>query len=375
MSAFHIALPTPPTRNALAPAERARLLRSTRKLGAVLGATPRLLEPAAAPARAFHSPASSVSSVSSLEPEYVLVKHPSRSAPYQPEPRPRPATRASGEKRRRGVPVALLFDAPGARGALTQPRLLRVAPASTAPAPTPMPLSPAASAFNVPLSPPPPPRKDLDDQQRRRKMAKLARTLGENVPPELVFRPAPAPTRNSKLARSASLFSPFNSHPSGPAPPVLAVAATPTPPVAAAPHVRTASATATLPPVRASSTTATPPVRAASSTTTTGIGGGMRTTGRRRAARPRSLALGAASAIAAADAVLSRRAAASMDTPRPAEYVPAPRPHPPPAQAPAVDNSLHPGDFGRRKEREWSGEWNVRDMDAVARRLRGLKGR
>ncbi len=36
---------------------------------------------------------------------------------------------------------------------------------------------------------------------------------------------------------------------------------------------------------------------------------------------------------------------------------------------------LAPGDYGRRKEREWSGEWNVRDMDAVARRLRGLKGR
>lgn len=30
-------------------------------------------------------------------------------------------------------------------------------------------------------------------------------------------------------------------------------------------------------------------------------------------------------------------------------------------------------EWGRRKEREWSGEWNVKDMNHVARALRGLK--
>ncbi|KJA15522.1 hypothetical protein HYPSUDRAFT_219968 [Hypholoma sublateritium FD-334 SS-4] len=154
-------------------------------------------------------------------------------------------------------------------------------------------------------------------------MAKLARTLGENVPPELVFRPAPTPTSNSRLARSSSLFASFNAHVSGPAPPVLAVAATPTPPAP------------------------TSSVRAAPPTSTAGKGGAIRTTGKRRAARPRSLALGAASAIVAADAVLSRRAAASMDAPRVVN------------KAPAVEAvGLAPGDLGRRKEREWSGEWN-----------------
>jgi hypothetical protein len=32
-------------------------------------------------------------------------------------------------------------------------------------------------------------------------------------------------------------------------------------------------------------------------------------------------------------------------------------------------------EFGRRKEREWSGEWNLKDMEDVAKKLRGLKGR
>lgn len=32
-------------------------------------------------------------------------------------------------------------------------------------------------------------------------------------------------------------------------------------------------------------------------------------------------------------------------------------------------------DWGRRKEREWSGEWNLKDMEDVAKKLRGLKGR
>jgi hypothetical protein len=32
-------------------------------------------------------------------------------------------------------------------------------------------------------------------------------------------------------------------------------------------------------------------------------------------------------------------------------------------------------EWGRRKEREWSGEWNIKDMDDVAKKLRGLKRR
>ena len=40
--------------------------------------------------------------------------------------------------------------------------------------------------------------------------------------------------------------------------------------------------------------------------------------------------------------------------------------------------SARPGltvEWGRRKEREWSGEWNMRDMEDVAMKLRCLKGR
>jgi hypothetical protein len=32
-------------------------------------------------------------------------------------------------------------------------------------------------------------------------------------------------------------------------------------------------------------------------------------------------------------------------------------------------------DMHRRKEREWSGEWNVADMGDVMKKLRNLKGR
>jgi hypothetical protein len=30
-------------------------------------------------------------------------------------------------------------------------------------------------------------------------------------------------------------------------------------------------------------------------------------------------------------------------------------------------------EYGKRKEREWSGEWNIKDMREVARALRGLR--
>ena len=32
-------------------------------------------------------------------------------------------------------------------------------------------------------------------------------------------------------------------------------------------------------------------------------------------------------------------------------------------------------EWGRRKEKDWSGEWNVKDMEHVANALRGLKAR
>lgn len=32
-------------------------------------------------------------------------------------------------------------------------------------------------------------------------------------------------------------------------------------------------------------------------------------------------------------------------------------------------------EWGRRKEKDWSGEWNVKDMERVANALRGLKAR
>jgi hypothetical protein len=46
-------------------------------------------------------------------------------------------------------------------------------------------------------------------------------------------------------------------------------------------------------------------------------------------------------------------------------------PHP----SDSTDAFLSPPECGRRKEREWSGEWNRKDMDEVVKGLRGLKAR
>ncbi|KAF9560638.1 hypothetical protein CPC08DRAFT_466829 [Agrocybe pediades] len=111
MSATMIMTTPPPTNNSLDKEERARLLRSTRKLGAVLGTTPLLVEVEAQPARSqkdkirregrlfSHSTASSISSMASfatassatvvshtrpsMESDYVFVRRNGRSAPYQ----------------------------------------------------------------------------------------------------------------------------------------------------------------------------------------------------------------------------------------------------------------------------------------------------
>ncbi|KAF8956212.1 hypothetical protein BDZ97DRAFT_1590640, partial [Flammula alnicola] len=297
----------PPTNNTLDPEERSRLLRSTRKLGAVLGITPFLLEPEGRTnslpkatrreGRIYHSPSSSVSSMDTTEPDYVLVKSRSRSAPYQvqsipspfPTPTPSHENKPVGKKRK---------GADGAKNA-SQPLLLRLRSGPAHPAdsfiksssnrgPPAKPLSPVASTFNMDIAAPVPATL-LSDREKRRKMAKLTRTLGENVPPELVFLSA--------------------------SPPPLAVAEAP------------------LPPPKTS--TVEQPEKSS-----------------RRRDRPQSLTLGATSAVAAATAAMTR-GTTSLDAP---SHVPT--------------ESI---EFGRRKEREWSGEWNMKDMDDVARRLRGLK--
>ncbi|KAG6860523.1 hypothetical protein C0995_010198 [Termitomyces sp. Mi166 len=172
-----ITLDPPPTVNHLDRRERMRLVRSNRKLEAVLGASPCYLEPASQldvpkasrrDGRIFaHLPTSSSSSPT-LD---SMAEQPSRFNPL-PQKSKRP-------------PRAL---------ELSRPFLLRL---RSVPVPSSDNRASQSSSHHpsiVPVSPPSPTSTiDLEKLQssnlkaRRKKMAKLTRTLGENIPPELVF--------------------------------------------------------------------------------------------------------------------------------------------------------------------------------------------
>ncbi|KAJ7111675.1 hypothetical protein C8R44DRAFT_251985 [Mycena epipterygia] len=152
----------PRTTHALPQTQRAHLIRSTRKVGELLGETPLLVD--SHPHGHHHS--SSVSSTSSTESK--------RSARIF----------AGTELAPRSSSLTAVEPAPEATSPAPARPLLYLHLAQ----PTSRPLSTALATPLSPAFPPTPPPVD-----RRRKMAKLARTLGPNVPPELVFS-APART-------------------------------------------------------------------------------------------------------------------------------------------------------------------------------------
>ncbi|TCD62185.1 hypothetical protein EIP91_007243 [Steccherinum ochraceum] len=140
------ALP-PPTSNNLDAHSRARLVRTTRKLGAILGTTPHLLE---------------------LDLDAAL---PATTLTYRPDtPAPQASTRRS---RPRPDPLVLRLNA------------IPVAPSDPRLPLSPLPSSPRTAFAEDDL--PSTPKLPSMQEMRRRKMSKLNRTLGENVPPELVF--------------------------------------------------------------------------------------------------------------------------------------------------------------------------------------------
>lgn len=184
----------PVTCNNLDNYQRARLVRSTRKIGAVLGTTPHLVE---ADACVFPSTKSDTKSsrrhgsifhlfpemteshsdlTSSSKSVYSTSSTNSSSASLaQPESRPCidviPAPHASKGRRSGQKPA---------------PLMLRVNAVPVAPTDTRIPLSPLAPPGLSPTYPEetvPPSASEL----RRRRMAKLSRTLGETVPTEIVF--------------------------------------------------------------------------------------------------------------------------------------------------------------------------------------------
>ncbi|KAK7040057.1 hypothetical protein R3P38DRAFT_2902971 [Favolaschia claudopus] len=156
----------------LPPAQRLRLMRSTRKLGALLGETPRVqLSAASPPPSAFSSGKQLLRRRSSTRP-LSLSLSPTRAQDEPPDMQP-----------------MLLVHLPP----LTSPRPRRSSSSSSASAtPTQTPLSPS---FSVSLNSPVTPTFGADSAEenagtKRRRLAKLTRILGENVPPELVVSSA-----------------------------------------------------------------------------------------------------------------------------------------------------------------------------------------
>ncbi|KAJ7501731.1 hypothetical protein B0H11DRAFT_1990831 [Mycena galericulata] len=192
----------PPTTHTITHAQRLRLMRSTRKLGSLLGETPLVVESqssSAAPSvfTPSHSRSSSTMSTESKRSGRYFM-HPDttpRSSSLglsAAPPAAQTTSHAASSSMGSHVPRPMLFlrlPVPGADSALT-------APAERTPLPSP--LSPTFSlVLNTPPTPP-------ADASRRRKMAKLVRTLGENVPPELVF-PASSSRKSRRRASTLSV--------------------------------------------------------------------------------------------------------------------------------------------------------------------------
>ncbi|KAJ7114599.1 hypothetical protein C8R43DRAFT_1156707 [Mycena crocata] len=166
-----------------------RMMRSTRKVGALLGETPLLVEsPPSSPTESYpyHYPSRSSPSAQSSRAGSVHT-YPSRSSSLSLSPTSPTAYRGPSSPTR----------------ATARPMLIVQPPVSA-----PYPHYPAHTAYPTPhpatFTAAPVPH---IENSRRRKMAKVVQTLGAHVPPELVFPPA----RNSP--RRADTFSVFETPP------------------------------------------------------------------------------------------------------------------------------------------------------------------
>ncbi|KAF8797522.1 hypothetical protein BYT27DRAFT_7204462 [Phlegmacium glaucopus] len=368
---IYVQLPTlPPTTHALELEQQSHRLRSTRKLGAVPRITPLILDldskvdvmpkaptlisPRTRATRRkgqiFHTQSSSVSSMESTESDYVFINKSDLQQPHSPRssrrmsPNIKPVAHSksgkSGNTHAKGLGPQVL----------TQPFLLRlrslpVPPAASIKTATPpiypsKLLSPVSSSFNMDTpTPSSRPGHVLTDIEKQRKLAKLTRTLGENVPPELVFHNTPPLQRSASMTVSRLRKSPSSSH---------KLSRSTALPIAETPAPQPQSARKPEKPLKQQS-------------------------------RPRSMTLTTKQALATHSAVDDTRGTKSLD------HGPVPAYHtidlPFEAAAFTVDpqatkqhDALSP-EWGRRKEREWSGEWNVKDMEHRAKALRGLKAR
>ncbi|KAI0266421.1 hypothetical protein BC834DRAFT_874476 [Gloeopeniophorella convolvens] len=208
------ALAPPPTSNNLGPVQRVRAMRSSRKLGAVLGTTPFVLESCGSsmPARLRSpSPAPVVSHAHtrSLQSAPSREKHLRRQGSVFESSRvtrdlsPRPSLAYDSASSVESLP---LVTPDASEEELVPPDVVRAMLGSSGTKPHPLvlrldpvPLDPTDPRITIPLTPlsaktqvPPSPVTPVElsrAEARRRKMARVVRTLGESVPPALVFQP------------------------------------------------------------------------------------------------------------------------------------------------------------------------------------------
>ncbi|KAJ7728011.1 hypothetical protein DFH07DRAFT_896075 [Mycena maculata] len=153
----------PKTTHALNHRDRVRLIRSTRKVEALLGETPLFIDPS--------SPRNSASPVpNARRPAFIYVAKPRSSSlgVYIPDS-PHASTSRAPARPLLAVRVPLRADVD----------------------------SPLESATSLSFPTYPAAPADEERRQRTRKMARIMRTLGENVPTELVFPATPTRTRRT----------------------------------------------------------------------------------------------------------------------------------------------------------------------------------
>ncbi|KAF8636314.1 hypothetical protein AX17_003634 [Amanita inopinata Kibby_2008] len=348
----------PPTINTLDPIQRTRLLKSTRKLGDILGATPHVLDfPTLLPlssnakrqgSKLFFSQSAS-SSVTSLTGSIASCNSdepcvfPPRSPPENPSESPVSFINLSLKHRRH---KSNKLSRPLVLGLRSVPPLPSKShstsglPALVSTVAV-VPLSADSAYLNQDIMSPQLKEFDFDDvdavdleKQRRRRMAKLTRTLGENIPPELVFPPPPSHAAQQQFSPNAT---------------------------SAAERGKSKSKSK-------HHNKSTPQNSALMSSSTSPATN-------RLTHKARSLTIG--SAITAAESFKLPTPKSSATSPRGVSLDEGPFTSSSSSSSPgasAKSTPRHDG-WGKRREKGWSGEWNVKDADQLANALRNLKGR
>ena len=230
------AYPPPPTTNKLDASQRARAMRSSRKLGAVLGTTPFLLESCGStvPVKLHH--ASKRDHDSDSHSVLSHLKHHRHGSVFEEDARVSSeslptllpsrayssskesllsASDSSTEESATAPPLMLAVRSKKQPGSKLRPVILLNSTHTSSSSPSSSSdhrvaaaiLSPRSASFDVPLTPTTP-IEPSRTEVRRRKMARVVRTLGENVPPELVFHHQSESDLSEKTALPESRSSP-----------------------------------------------------------------------------------------------------------------------------------------------------------------------